>query len=53
MLRFRCAGCDLQMVLPEKPDKCFCCGSTNIVREGWKQRFSRKSTERKESKSRM
>lgn len=40
-LRFRCTGCDLQMVLPERPEKCFCCGSTAIVREGWKKRFSR------------
>jgi hypothetical protein len=29
------------MMLPEKPEKCFCCGSTAIVREGWRQRFSR------------
>lgn len=41
LLRFRCTGCDLQMMLPEKPEKCFCCGSTAIVREGWRQRFSR------------
>jgi len=41
--RFRCTSCDLQMILHERPQKCFCCGSTAIVREGWKQRFSRSS----------
>lgn len=40
-LRFRCTNCDLQMALNERPEKCFCCGSTDIVREGWKQRFSK------------
>jgi hypothetical protein len=39
--RYRCTGCDLQMALPERPKKCFCCGSTNIVREGWRQRFKK------------
>jgi len=29
------------MVLHERPEKCFSCGSTDIVREGWRQRFSR------------
>lgn len=41
LLRFRCNGCGLQIVLESKPEKCFCCGSTNIVREGWKQRHER------------
>lgn len=40
-LRFRCTGCGLEMALPEKPQRCFCCGSTAIVREGWRQRFTR------------
>lgn len=52
MLRFRCTGCDLQMMLPDKPDKCFCCGSTDIVREGWKQRFSRTQSTKQKSKRR-
>lgn len=50
MLRFRCTGCNLQMMLPEMPDKCFCCGSTDIVREGWKQRFSHTRKASQESK---
>ncbi len=39
--RFRCQNCGLQIVQEEKPQKCFCCGSTQIVREGWKQRHLR------------
>lgn len=39
LLRFRCKGCALEMALPERPDKCFCCGSSDIVREGWRQQF--------------
>jgi rRNA maturation endonuclease Nob1 len=50
MFRFRCNGCDLQMVLDEQPEECFCCGSTAIVREGWKQRFSRTSINKTESR---
>lgn len=38
LLRFRCGDCGLEMALPEKPDKCFCCGSDNIAREGWRLR---------------
>ena len=38
LLRFRCKACGLEMALPDKPDKCFCCGSCDIVREGWKLR---------------
>lgn len=38
LLRFRCEGCGLEMALPEKPDKCFCCGSSKIARIGWRQR---------------
>jgi len=41
LLRFRCNGCGLQIALESKPEKCFCCGSTDIVREGWKQRYMR------------
>jgi rRNA maturation endonuclease Nob1 len=48
--RFRCTGCGLQMALDERPKKCFCCGSTEIVREGWKQRFSRSSLNKAESR---
>ncbi|MCU0859877.1 MAG: hypothetical protein MUE55_04770 [Thermoplasmata archaeon] len=44
-LRFRCAGCGLQFVLEERPGKCFCCGSTKIVREGWRQRFDKAPTD--------
>jgi hypothetical protein len=40
LLRFRCDGCGLEMALEDKPEKCFCCGSTNIRREGWRLRFS-------------
>ncbi|MGQ9588144.1 MAG: hypothetical protein ACUVT7_07180 [Thermoplasmata archaeon] len=39
LLRFRCNGCGLQIALETKPERCFCCGSTEIVREGWKQRY--------------
>jgi len=39
--RFRCTDCNLQIVLENKPERCFCCSSTNIVREGWKQRHLR------------
>jgi hypothetical protein len=41
LVRFKCRGCGLEMALPEKPDKCFCCGSHDISREGWKLRVSR------------
>jgi len=48
--RYRCLGCDLQMALPEpeRPEKCFCYGSTNIVREGWRQRFKKISGNQQE-----
>jgi len=39
--RFRCSSCGLQILLDRKPAKCFCCGSIDIVREGWKQRYLR------------
>jgi hypothetical protein len=45
LLRFRCDECGLDMALPEKPEKCFCCGSTRIVREGWRLRFKEKDRE--------
>jgi len=38
------------MVLHERPEKCFSCGSTDIVREGWRQRFSRSNDDSKEGK---
>lgn len=38
LLRFRCEDCGLEMALPERPEKCFCCGSGKIVREGWRLR---------------
>lgn len=41
LLRFKCRGCGLQIVLESKPEKCFSCGSTEIVREGWRQRYLR------------
>lgn len=37
--RFRCVDCGLQLAVEEPPENCFCCGSTRIVREGWRQRF--------------
>jgi hypothetical protein len=46
--RYRCKGCDLQMALPERPEKCFCCSSTDIVREGWRQRFKKISEKQEE-----
>ncbi|MBN1677044.1 MAG: hypothetical protein JW880_00755 [Candidatus Thermoplasmatota archaeon] len=46
-LRFRCRNCGLQMALNEPPEKCFSCGSTDIVREGWRQRFSQSKDDRK------
>ncbi|GEM_PF-2425499 len=42
LLRFKCEGCGLEMALPEKPDKCFSCGSDKIVRIGWRLRFKDK-----------
>jgi len=39
LLRFKCEDCGLEMALPEKPDRCFCCGSPKISREGWRLRF--------------
>ena len=42
LLRFRCEGCGLEMALPEKPDKCFSCGSEKTVRIGWRLRFKDK-----------
>jgi len=50
--RFRCVDCGLQLAVEERPDKCFCCGSSRIVREGWKQRF-RKLQETEESKEKL
>jgi len=38
LLRFKCMGCGLEMALAEKPEECFCCGSKDVVREGWKLR---------------
>ena len=46
ILRFRCNGCGLQIALEQKPEKCFCCGSSDIVREGWKQRHKRLKVKR-------
>ena len=52
LVRFRCEGCGLEMALPERPDKCFCCGSSSIVRIGWRQRFKEHEDEKsKESVS--
>jgi len=42
ILRFRCGGCGLDMALPEKPEKCSCCESSNITRQGWRMRVSQK-----------
>lgn len=39
--RYRCLGCGLELVVETPPEKCFCCGSTDIAREGWKQRYKR------------
>jgi len=38
LLRFKCMGCGLEMALSDKPEEGFCCGSKDIVREGWKLR---------------
>lgn len=46
LLRFRCSGCGLEMVLGERPDKCFSCGSTDIAREGWRLRARTKDDSR-------
>jgi len=40
LLKFRCKACGLLMTLEERPDRCFTCGSSNIVREGWRQRHA-------------
>jgi DNA-directed RNA polymerase subunit RPC12/RpoP len=40
LMRFICEECGLEMALQERPDKCFTCGSTRVVREGWKRRFT-------------
>lgn len=41
LCRFRCVNCGLELVVEAPPEKCFCCGSSRIVREGWKQRYKR------------
>jgi hypothetical protein len=41
LFRFKCSGCGLEMALPDRPEKCFCCESTDIIREGWRMRISR------------
>jgi rubredoxin len=43
--RYRCKDCGLELAVEAPPEKCFCCGSTNIVREGWKQRYKRINSE--------
>lgn len=48
LLRFRCSGCGLEMMLEERPDKCFSCGSTSIAREGWKLRARTKKDSQNE-----
>jgi Zn finger protein HypA/HybF involved in hydrogenase expression len=40
LLKFRCRACGLLMTLEERPERCFTCGSSDIVREGWRQRCS-------------
>jgi len=42
ILRYKCEECGLEMALPEKPDKCFNCGSDKIIRIGWRLRFKDK-----------
>jgi len=48
--RYRCEGCGLELALESPPEKCFCCGSTKIVRDGWKQRYKRLRTEASETR---
>ena len=40
LLKFRCRACGLLMTLEERPERCFTCGSSDIVREGWRQRYA-------------
>jgi Zn finger protein HypA/HybF involved in hydrogenase expression len=40
LLKFRCRACGLLMTLEERPDRCFTCGSSDVVREGWRQRYA-------------
>jgi len=40
LLKFRCRECGLLMTLEERPERCFTCGSSDIVREGWRQRYA-------------
>jgi hypothetical protein len=46
--RYKCEGCGLELAVEDQPEKCFCCGSTKIVREGWRQRHKRISSESSE-----
>ena len=51
LLRFKCSKCGLQMMLDKRPDRCFSCGSSRIVREGWRQRAKAGAAERIEEES--
>ena len=46
LMRFKCSECGLQMMLGKRPDRCFSCGSSKIVREGWRQRAKARAAER-------
>jgi DNA-directed RNA polymerase subunit N (RpoN/RPB10) len=46
LMRFRCSSCGLEMALGERPERCFSCGSIEIVREGWRMLVKTKSDER-------
>jgi hypothetical protein len=41
LVRYRCKGCGLELLVEARPEKCFCCGSTDMVREGLKERYRR------------
>lgn len=47
VMRFRCSGCGLEMMLRERPDRCFSCGSTDVVREGWRLKAKRSTDSQK------
>ncbi len=49
--RYRCKACGLELAVETPPEKCFCCGSTEIVREGWKQRYKRIEDESSKTRS--
>lgn len=41
LMRFRCEECGLDMVLLERPEKCFMCESRRITMKGWQHQSCR------------